>query len=366
MKGSSMQWSFSNMASPLVSFKSAEEQQRGVGNQRSYPPHFQQGGSQYPISSHHWHQNDLPPMNHPSDGRVFPGSGQTSQTMYHLPGKASNLRTSTMGGASVSPANGPVVGSTELRSSPSISTGPCQLTIFYNGSVCVYDNVSPDKAQAIMLLAGNGDSAKPKTIPIALSSAPKLQPPLSHMPPTDHPIVTQPPMPKLPHTPPPLLTNHTTTANLPQSNDSLLENEQPLSVRLPLKDTSISNQGVRLTTSISPVTQSPLVASTSGSELTSVKPVLPSLQPNFLDPFKPDTSVGATGLKSAVPQARKASLARFLEKRKERVIDVSPYDISPYSASKKTYECDSIGFGPNFITNTSISKKQLDTIESRT
>ena len=38
-----------------------------------------------------------------------------------------------------------------FRYSPNISTGPCQLTIFYNGSVCVYDNVSPEKVSQINL-----------------------------------------------------------------------------------------------------------------------------------------------------------------------------------------------------------------------
>nr|GEW19727.1 hypothetical protein [Tanacetum cinerariifolium] len=44
----------------------------------------------------------------------------------------------------------------ENRDSP---RGPVQLTIFYRGMVNVYNDMSPEKAQAIMFLAGNGTMA---------------------------------------------------------------------------------------------------------------------------------------------------------------------------------------------------------------
>ncbi|KAL8268982.1 hypothetical protein R6Q59_002780 [Mikania micrantha] len=37
--------------------------------------------------------------------------------------------------------------------------GSAQLTIFYKGTVNIFDNMSPEKAHAIMLLAGNGAKA---------------------------------------------------------------------------------------------------------------------------------------------------------------------------------------------------------------
>ncbi|KAL9224820.1 hypothetical protein vseg_000820 [Gypsophila vaccaria] len=395
MRSSSSQWSFSHIASPLVSFKTAQETR---GSHRSYPhfpqrplPSDKQGGSQFPVTpSHHWHQNDLPPINHPSDGRVFPGAS-SSQPIY-LPGNASNQVTSTMGGASAgstmtaSPAHSPLVGSTDLRSSPSISTGPCQLTIFYNGSVCVYDHVSPEKAQAIMLLAGNGDSTKPSVPPMMMSSTPKVQPPVPKPPSTDPLIANQPPpvsrlsvteiatpskspvvnLPKID-----TLTPHRASAQQPQSNDKTIANE-PLSTRLPVTDNSVMNQtfgrlesSTKTTTSLDHITQSApvAVASTSGSEGNSVRPLVASVQAMCMEPSRASTSNGASGVNksgpSAVPLARKASLARFLEKRQERVVAVSPYPVS-----KKSTECNTAGFGTTFATNFVSTKKQLDTVES--
>nr|GMD38866.1 protein TIFY 6B isoform X1 [Ipomoea batatas] len=172
---------------------------------------------------------------------------------------------------SMVPASGAVVGTTELRNDSHASNAPAQLTIFYAGSVSVYSNISPEKAQAIMLLAGNG--TPPNTSGLKPAASPAQG------------------------------------AVLP---------------RLPIIDGFAVNRDIiRAACFPSPISITPYTISQSAAgsgsskEATAVK--LATLAP------------------SAVPLARKASLARFLEKRKERVIRASPY------ANKHSPECDSLG-----------------------
>ncbi|GJT14260.1 TIFY 6B-like protein isoform X1 [Tanacetum coccineum] len=144
---------------------------------------------------------------------------------------------------SVLPSTGPFFAHpTEpwFRSSK-VASAPAQLTIFYGGMVNVYDGISPEKAQAIMFMAGNGSFIG------AGNSSP--------------------------------------------------------------------------TTPVTPIRPQPCSAVSS--------PISVSSHP-FGPPDQNERVMSSLGqaMQSAVPQARKASLARFLEKRKERVMASFPYSLS--------------------------------------
>ncbi|KAJ6771831.1 PROTEIN TIFY 4A-RELATED-RELATED [Salix koriyanagi] len=184
---------------------------------------------------------------------------------------------------SILPMVGPVAGVTD--SSVKASGSPAQLTIFYAGTVNIFDDISPEKAQAIMFLAGNGSS-----IP-SNSAQPKVQ-------------------------------------------------VQAYSSKSAVADVSPVNQPIMSTPPCSSLSSSLHTGSQSGSRSNSTEEIMASKTtgPVTTPVAKPDHpktgnvvgSVAATMIPSA-PQARQASLARFLEKRKERVTNAAPYN-----PSKKT------------------------------
>ncbi|CAN0902233.1 Protein TIFY 6B [Linum grandiflorum] len=190
----------------------------------------------------------------------------------------------------VVPATSSIIGTTELRNSPKLSGSPAQLTIFYAGSVCVYDDVSPEQAQAIMSMAKSGSTA-PQTSPF---------------------------MPTSLHTPP-AIHNHLAT------DDHITRNRQS---QTPPSSSTASPVSVSSSTSNEAGIARSLVASasihTSSIPSSSSRPASAAPVP---------VTVGLPQVR--IPQARKASLARFLEKRKERVTSSSsPY----YNISKKSAE----------------------------
>ncbi|KAG9458738.1 hypothetical protein H6P81_003246 [Aristolochia fimbriata] len=185
----------------------------------------------------------------------------------------------------------PVTGTYALRNNSKPATGCAQLTIFYGGTVNVYDDISVEKAQAIMFLAGNGN------------------------------------------------TNPATASRSPVNNSAPVKPEPCSGLSSPISVTSHSN-----------------AQSGSGSshpeDLLSTKSVGALTAPSSSKPSKPEPSPpipisSSTSLMpAAVPQARKASLARFLEKRKERVMSAAPYCI-PKKTPESSSESEVAGKSPS-------------------
>ncbi|KFK39113.1 hypothetical protein AALP_AA3G202800 [Arabis alpina] len=301
-----MNWSFSNKvsaaSSQFLTFRpSQEDRQRKSGNyhvphsgsfmpssvadvydsNRKTPYSSVQGVRMFPNSSH---QEETIPVSMPmsgfqshyaSGGKSFINNIINSQPLAGVPIMAPPI--------SVLPAPGSVVGTTDIRSSSKPSGSPAQLTIFYAGSVCVYDDISPEKAKAIMLLAGNGSP-----MPRAFS------PPQTHQQVAHH-------------------------ARASVDSSAMPPNFMPsVSYRSPEAGSSTNGLGAAAKATRG-FTSAYHNNQTNASNINGSVPVSCS------------TSVMAQTV--ALPQARKASLARFLEKRKERVTSLSPYCLDKKSST---------------------------------
>lgn len=200
------------------------------------------------------------------------------------------------------PSAASTAGTTEQWFSSKASNVPAQLTIFYGGKVNVFDDISPEKAQAIMLLAGNVYVQSKMT-----QSKHHAQAPASKLPAADQPMVNQ-------------SMNTSPSSGLPS----------PMSV------------------SSHPIDQSSVPGTNNDDIKVSMTAGMSTGLVNNTEPPRVMSSIGSVAasaiMSSAVPQARKASLARFLEKRKERAMSAA----APYKQGKKMDDCkmpESNGFG---------------------
>lgn len=256
--GSGMQWPFSNKVSTLR-HSTAEIQMFPVSNHA------------IPISV----GNQFFKNHYPATVQNMAGTTTKPKLLGGIPVTAQH---------SILPMVGSVAGVTD--SSVKASGSPAQLTIFYAGSINVYDDISPEKAQAIMFLAGNGSSISSNLAhPVVQVQASSSKAAAADLSPVNQPIMSTPPCSRLSSP------SHTGA----QSGSGSTSTEEVMATK---------TTGAATTHATKP--EHPKTANVVGSVTTAT--MIPS-----------------------VPQARKASLARFLEKRKERVMNAAPYNLSKKS-----------------------------------
>ncbi|KAJ4973335.1 hypothetical protein NE237_006509 [Protea cynaroides] len=330
MRGSGMQWPFSNKVSALpqfMSFKNVQEDRAKKitfdrlassafmptistadafdANHKPTPSIVQKNFNlDRPVGTHN--AMNTYSVQHMDGHRLhevrnLPGSNQTISISMSNPffknhvattGQslaANSMKQQPIGGIPVTTSHTifPAAGSIEPRniSKPS----GAQLTIFYAGGVNVYDDVSPEKAQAIMFLAGHGASMNNQRAQVPA--------------PTSKPTVVEGLHGNQSHSTSPSsgLPSPVTSHSGAQSGSGSTNNDEGMAAK---------------------------------SKGTVTAPC--SSQPETPMTVTPNASAASTLMPAAVPQARKASLARFLEKRKERMISVAPYSPCDKSAEGTT------------------------------
>nr|QIZ03061.1 JASMONATE ZIM-domain protein 9 [Fragaria x ananassa] len=316
---SGMQWSFSNKVSAppqFLSFTAPQEEMQREGvhdtssfmtistadafdsSQKSFSSaiqrnfiHEKQAGNHYGMKVYS--------MQHRGANQIIPISLSTPALQHNFFGPksmaGSSVKPQLLAGVpiltplSAVPSKSSVVGTTDLRNASNSSGVPAQLTIFYAGAVNVYHDISPEKAQAIMLLAGHGSSPAYNKQP----STAQLQTPFPS----------------------------------PSTGDGFFGNQSIAGLASPsVTSHATARPGGEFSSSNSLAVSKPVATSVSSINQSEPSNVVAQSVMTNLIPAVP------------VPQARKASLARFFEKRKERMTSTLPYNLS-----KKSPDCSTPG-----------------------